>query len=247
MTLTLILLATLISSALGLIGGLLLLAKKGLSESVSLSLVSFAAGTLLATAFLDLLPESIELSQNPESVLPFVLAGVMIFFFIERYLLWFHHHHGKSDEETAPSTSLILIGDTFHNFLDGVLVAGSFLVNPVLGLTTSAAIVLHEIPQEISDFTVLLYGGMKKWRIVLYNLISALAAVLGGLMGYFFLSSLTSLIPYSLALGAGMFIYISCSDLIPEVHKSFRQKSALIQTLLFLGGVILIWVAKVYE
>lgn len=246
MILVFILLATFLSSLLSLFGGLILLAKRRLSQSISNGLVSFAAGTLLATAFLDLLPEALDLVEDKASILLFTLAGMVFFFFTERFLFWFHHHHGEI-EETKPSNSLILIGDSVHNFIDGVLIAGSFLVSPGLGLTTSVAVFLHEIPQEISDFTILLYGGMKRSKVLFYNLLSAMSAVLGALIGYFFLKEVSGLIPILLSLGAGMFVYIAGSDLIPEVHKVFQRRQAVIQSLFFLAAITVVWLARFWE
>lgn len=246
MTLVLILLATFLSSLLSLLGGVFLLTKGKWSQSISNGLISFAAGTLLATAFLDLLPESLDLAVDKESIFIFSLSGVVLFFFTERFLFWFHHHHGEV-EETKPPSSLILIGDSVHNFIDGLLIAGSFLVSPGLGVSTSVAVFLHEIPQEISDFTVLLYGGMKRSKVLVYNLISAMFAVLGAVIGYLFLKEVSGLVPILLSLGAGMFIYISGSDLIPEVHKVFQRRQAVIQSLFFISAIAVVWLARFWE
>src|SRR3989344_4021698 len=169
-----ILLTSLIVSLISFSGALLLLFKKVLSEKSAKYLVSFAAGVMLYAAFLDLLPEALEGSRNGNIFLP-LLAGVVVFFFMERYLLWFHHH--DSTHNIAPSASLILLGDGFHNFFDGIAIAAAFLTNPALGVTTAIAIAAHEIPQEIADLGILIHGGMERSKALFYNFISALTAL----------------------------------------------------------------------
>ena len=194
-------------------GVLFLVIKKLWSESLSVVLVSFAAGLMIATSFLDLLPEAAKLTTDTFTIFVSAFIGFILFFFTERYLLLFdHHHHHMGVQKIQPSSKLILIGDMLHNFIDGVLVAGSFLVSPALGISTSIAVFLHEIPKEISDFSIYLYGGIGQRRAVYYNLAAGLVAVVGAVSGYFYLSVVNGIIPNLLSLGAGMFIYISATE-----------------------------------
>ena len=161
-----IILATFITSSLSLVGGSLLIWKKLLDHKYLPHFVSFAAGVMLTTAFIDLLPEAIENSTN-HAIYESVLLGIVVFFFLERFVLWFHHHddlHG-----TKPTAVLILLGDALHNMFDGAAIAAAFLTNPSLGIVTTIAIAAHEIPHEIADFTILIHGGMKKTRALYFN------------------------------------------------------------------------------
>lgn len=234
-----IVIATLLVSSVSLIGGVFLLWRNLLTQRVIPYLVSFAAGVILTTAFFDLLPEA--LHEGGESMNIFVptFAGIILFFFLERFLLWFHHHDESHGEE--PSSSLILIGDSFHNFIDGVVIAAAFLTDPALGVATTIAIAAHEIPHEIADFTILIHSGMSKMKALLLNFFSSLIAVLGAVGGYFFLNALEYWLPLSLAFSAGMFIYIACSDLIPDMHKDFKKQKGWVQSLPFIVGIILMY------
>jgi zinc and cadmium transporter len=207
---------------------------------MSAYLVSFAAGVMLAAAFLDILPEALEMAgENIDMVLITALLGIILFFFLERFVLWFHHHdepHG-----TKPSALLILVGDSFHNFIDGAAIAATFMINPGLGLITTLAIAAHEIPQEIADFTVLVHSGLTRARALFYNFLSALTALLGAVLGYFFLGTLQNILPLSLAFTAGMFIYIACSDLIPDLHQEFRRERRWVHSIPFILGIVLLW------
>lgn len=222
-----------------------LLSIKNVANRFALSLTSFAAGALLAAAFLDLMPEAFEKGQL-KSVLWIILIGIVVFFLLERSLLWFHHHHGEEKTgvmrgEERPVTLLLMVGDSLHNFLDGVVIAGSFFVSIPLGIVTSLAVFFHEIPHEIGVFGALLHEGLTYKKVVLYNVLSGITALLGAFLSFFFLSSLTSLVPYILSFAAGNFIYISASDLIPEIHRAFDKEKALVQTTFFLLGIFVIW------
>lgn len=222
-----------------------LLSIKNLASRFSLLLTSFAAGALLTAAFLDLLPEAFE-EVRSTNLFWGALLGIVVFFLLERSLLWFHHHHGEEKtgvmkEEKKPVTLLLMIGDALHNFLDGVVIGGSFLVSIPLGVVTSLAVFFHEIPHEIGTFGALLHEGLTYSRVVLYNVLSGVTALLGAILAYFFLSHLSAVIPYLLAFAAGNFIYISASDLIPEIHRAFDKEKALVQTTFFLLGIFTIW------
>lgn len=240
MTVVYILISTFIISLISLLGGLLIYFKKDLAEAFSLHLLSLAAGVLLATAILDLLPEAIEASAGSESVYLLIITGILLFFFAERYLLWFHHHdepHGLK-----PTRYLILFGDGIHNLIDGLAIGASFSVSFQLGIVTSLAVAGHEIPQELADLAILIKGGLKLKKALLFNFISSLSAIIGGLAAFMFSASSTATVPFFLSFTAGMFIYISASDLIPELHQRFLRDTRWHQAGLFLAGIVIVWV-----
>ncbi len=234
---------------MSLLGGVLLLWKEKLLEGKTLSLVAFAAGAMLTASFLDLIPEALREvgftnTEGYKGILTMVLIGLIAFFFLERFLLWYHHHacpEGEECEARVPTIPLLIIGDSLHNFLDGVVIAGSFLVNVPLGIVTSLAVGFHEIPQEIGDFGVLLFLGMRKTKVFLINILSALLSFLGAILAFFFLKNLEFLIPYLVAFTAGNFIYIAASDLIPQLHQGFNRRMVVGQTVAFLAGVFFIY------
>lgn len=235
-TLGLIILSSLFVSAIAFVGGLSLVRQKS-SVSLTSSFVSFAAGVMLTAALLDLLPEALE-EAGPRVTQP-IFLGVLLFFFLERFLLWFHHHH--EPHGVKPTSLLVLIGDGLHNLIDGVAIASAFLVGPAIGLTTTVAIAAHEIPQEIADFSLLIHGGMKKTTALLLNFLSGLTALVGAVSAYFYLEAFEGAIPTVLGFTAGMFLYIACSDLIPEMHKDFAKQKRWQQTLPFVVGVGIMW------
>ena len=217
-----------------------------LMNSFSNFLASFAAGTLLGTAFFDLLPEAAEEAEHHAADIFFwTLVGMMIFFFIERFIHWFHHHEEFHDDlDEKPSTlPLIIIGDTIHNFLDGIVIAATFLVSIPLGIATTFAVFAHEIPQEIGDFGLMLHKGMKKKKIILVNLLSAIASFTGAIITYIFGTFLENYIAIFLSITAGFFIYIASSDLIPEIHHEKRKGFAFIETSLLIVGIAVIGIA----
>lgn len=238
-----ILLYTFIGSIGGLAGGLILLTKERFALKVSHFLAAFAAGTLLGTTFFDLLPEAQEQAGEDINIFLWTLVGILIFFFIERFIHWFHHHdHEHEGDVISKSTNpLIIIGDTVHNFIDGMVIGATFLVSAPLGIITTLAIFAHEIPQEIGDFGVLLHKGMSKKKIILINLVSALASFVGALLSYVIGDSLQSSLKLFLSVTAGFFIYIAASDLIPEIHYERRRGVAFIESILLLLGVITIY------
>ncbi len=237
-TLILIVIASIVVSSISFAGALFLVWKDFFTKSNLTSLVSFAAGVMLASAFFDLLPEASR-AGTPEAIFGYMFVGIVSFFLLERFVLWFHHHddgHGKK-----PSALLVLFGDGFHNIIDGVAIAAAFLVSPTLGITTTLAICAHEIPQEIGDFSVLVEGGFSTGRALLYNFFSGLTALAGALAGYFFLEKVQHVTWIFLAFSAGMFVYISCADLIPELHTDFQTQRKWMQTLPFLIGAAILW------
>ncbi len=246
-----IILATVLVSLVSLVGLVLLAFKKDTLDSIVFIILSFATGTLLATAFFDLLPEALDVGLPSQAILTTVLASILIFFILERLVHWHHEHdhHDHSDCEAhdpkkheKPVGYLILIGDGLHNFFDGLAIAASFMVSPALGITTSIAIILHEIPHELGDFTLLTYSGFSVRKALAYNLLSALAAVAGGVLFFYLSGFVNGLTAYGLAFSAGSFIYIACTDLLPELHKEEARTKGLIQVVSILAGILLIWV-----
>lgn len=227
------------SSLLGLTGGLLLLKNLRLAHKLSFGLVAFAVGALLATAFLDLLPESLE-SGNIELAFVGTLVGILVFFFVEKFLIW-HHHHTYGEFEHHSYNALVLVGDTIHNFIDGIIIAAAFVVSPGIGITAFLAVIFHEIPQEISDFGILLRGGMRRSRIIAFNVLSALVSLVGATIAYFFLTSIEGVTLPLLAFAAGAFIYIAASDLIPETKRTTSIGKSLLQIALVIAGIFVIW------
>ena len=205
-------------------------------------LVSFATGTLLGDAFLHLLPETIERIGFSLEVSLAVLTGILLFFVLEKFISWRHCHVPTSKDHPHSLGWMNLMGDGFHNFIDGMIIAGSFLVSPALGLSTTFAVLLHEIPQEIGDFGILIYSGFSRTKAIVFNFISALAALLGAILVLSWgQSQLTILIvPFT----AGGFIYLAGSDLIPELHKETEIKKSLLQFAGLLAGIGLMFLIR---
>ncbi len=187
-------------------------------------MVSYSVGVLLGVVFLDLLPEAFEKAADAGALFGVVLAGILAFFLLEKAALWRHSHEDDGHGLRKPSGLLILTGDAFHNFVDGVLIAAAFLADFRLGLTTTLAVMVHEIPQEIGDFMVLLHAGYARSRALLLNLAVSLASVAGGVLGYLVLDYAQPLVQYALALAAACFIYIAVADLIPHLHRQNRRE-----------------------
>ena len=238
MTLIWIIASTLIISLLSLAGVFTLALKEKVLKHILLLLVGFSVGALAGGAFLHLLPESLE--QLPPGVtFIYALLGFSLFFLMERIFYWRHCHEGKCDIHAF--TYLNLFGDGLHNFIDGLVIAASFIVSIPLGIATSIAVASHEIPQEIGDFGVLVYGGFSKYKALLFNLLSALTAILGGVIGFYLSSAVSGLAPVLLPITAGGFIYIAASDLIPELHKEKDNRKANLAFVLFLLGILFMW------
>lgn len=215
-------------------------------------MVAFAVGVMLTFAFTRMLPEAVELGVPPEQVGQITLAGIIVFFLLEKAALWRHshgetpvqcdnptHHHSHAHHKSR--TALIVLGDGLHNFVDGILVAAAFLADPHLGWATLGAVLAHELPQEIGDFMVLLSTGMSKSRALLLNALSGATMMLGGLLGYFALANLQAAVPYVLVVAAASFIYIAVADLVPELHHHRRFKDAVGQLVLMLAGVVIVY------
>ena len=213
-------------------------------------MVSLSAGILLGAAVLHLIPEAFESSAGIEPLSWTLLAGFVGFFLLEKSALLRHshhheddghgHHHGHDRMEAGPGGVLILVGDSIHNFGDGVLIAAAFLTDPLLGWMTAAAIATHEIPQEIGDFIVLRNAGYSRARALSFNALSGAAAVIGGLLGYWWMGSMQDLMPYVLVLAASSFIYIALADLVPDMQRRRHFGDSAQQVILMLAGIALI-------
>lgn len=230
-----IILAAIGEALLSLTSGVLLLWQEKRAKRFLHWFVSFAAGALLGVAFFDLLPEAFA-EASPSVLLPAVLIGIVAFFLIEHSMLWYHCHHGQHAELPLYTTTVIF-GDALHNFLDGIAITVSFLVSIPLGVVTTGAILLHELPQEISDFSLMLHAGMEKRRIFWINLVISFTTVLGAALTYLFSHRITEYLPIFLGLTGGAFLYIALSDLIPELHKERSRMHLFMHSILFLFGL----------
>ncbi|RJX32985.1 MAG: ZIP family metal transporter [Oxalobacter sp.] len=214
-------------------------------------MVSLSVGIMLSTAFLHSLPEAFESQVDPHRLFLTLLAGLLGFFLLEKLAILrhchhhehdcCHHHHGHDARQAGKSGWMILIGDGFHNFTDGILIAAAFLVDTKLGIMTSLAVFAHEIPQEVGDFIVLQNAGFSRKRAYVYNLISSLMALLGGLLGYFALANASGLIPYALVLASSGFIYIAVSDLMPQMQRHISWRESGTQVMLIALGVLIVF------
>lgn len=245
-TLFQILISVIIVSLISILG-IFISSKQKILNKILFFMVSFAAGTLLGAAFLDLLPEALEAGLK-ESLPIFILLGILSFFVLEKFLYWHHHHAGQEHEEVHAFTHLNIIGDGVHNFLDGVVITVSFLSSTEIGIIATIAIIAHEIPQEIGDFAILLYGGFSKAKAMVYNFLTALTAVGGALVAYFYSTYVQNSSPYITAFAVGGFIYIASTDLIPEMQKEKDLSKSFVQFALLIFGILLIWfVGTVFE
>ncbi|MDP3994937.1 MAG: ZIP family metal transporter [bacterium] len=236
-TLSSILGLSLLGSVLGLAGGLLVLWKEKLARRMSLYLISFAAGVILSVALLDLLPEAI--IYGGENVFILILVGMVSFFLAEDFILHFHHHESHP-HPVKPVAPLLILGDSIHNFIDGVAIAAAFMADPKLGFIVAVATFFHEIPQEIGDFVVLLQAGMSKQKVLLANLFSAFMTFAGALLTYFSFNHSRFLMGPLLAVSTGMFLYISSADILPELVKKGGRNRWRVASL-FLSGIILVF------
>ncbi len=237
-TLLWIILSTLAMSLLSLIGVLILLFNESKIKKMIFPLVSFSAGALLAGALLHLIPEAIEQVSDTHLVFLLVIVGFSLFFLLEQFINW-HHCHRAPSEHKQPVTYLILIADGLHNFLGGLAIGSAFIVDVRLGIITWLVAAAHEIPQELGDFGILIHGGWKKSKALLFNLFSALTMVVGGLLAYFMADKIN--IVYLLPFAAGNFIYIAASDLIPEVKHGKNIIKNILHFIFFVLGILLIW------
>jgi zinc and cadmium transporter len=236
-------------------GGLLSVAAAGVLALTARSawipiLISYAVGTLLGAVFLELLPQAFGLADSLEGMASTILAGLLLFFVLEKLVLWRHCHVEQCEAHDPPlaahhdhgrSGMMIMIGDTFHNFVDGVLIAAAFLASHELGVVTAIAIIAHEVPQEVGDFLILLHSGYRKSQAFLLNVLSSAAMIAGGVAAYFALQSVEHWIPPLLGLAAASMLYVAVADLIPGLHKRPELQATLQQVVLIALGVATIW------
>ncbi len=241
LTLLWILGATFINSLISLVGIFSLWLKEKLLQKIVFLLIALSAGALLSGALFHLTAESLE-KLEPETVFALLIGGFCLFFLAERFLWWRHCH--EEECEIHPVTYLVLIGDGIHNFIDGVVIAASFLVSLHFGTVITLLILAHEIPQELGDFGVLVYGGFSKEKALFFNFLSQLTCVLGGVLSYF-VSLFFEFSYFILPLAAGGFIYIAASDLIPELHKEIDRKRSFASFSIFILGIAIVVLLKV--
>jgi zinc and cadmium transporter len=232
--------ANLLVGLIGVIGAYGLIHFFIRNRSKIMILVSFAAGSMIAVSFFDLLPEAMAEHGDVMLIMEYLVLGFVAFLLIEKAFFYYHCHEENCSRHG--SVKLVLIGDSVHNFLDGVAIAASFLVSPAVGIATTLAIIIHEVPQEFGDVAILLHAGYSKWKALTFNLISGLFAILGGLIGFYYLNQFESLIPFVLALAAGGFIYIAAADLLPEVHAESDTRTKIsIHSIAIILGILTIW------
>jgi len=241
MILAWILISTSIVTLISLVGIFTLAIKGKLLEKILFGLIGFSAGSLIGGAFLHLIPQALEKTQS-ETVFYYLILGIILFFSMEKYFYWRHCHNGVCDVHAF--TYLNLIGDGLHNFIDGIVIAVSFTVSLKLGAVTTLAVIFHEIPQELGDFGVLVYGGFTKRRALFYNFLSALTAMAGAIIGYLISDIAAGFSNFILPFTAGGFIYIATSDLIPQLHRERDPKRSSLAFLAFLVGIIFMALAK---
>lgn len=241
MILVWILASTFLVSLISLIGIFTLAIKDNLLQKILFGFIGFSAGALIGGAFLHILPEALEKAKSTV-VFYYLILGIALFFLMEKYLHWRHCHNGVC--EIHAFTYLNLVGDGFHNFIDGMVIAASFIVSLKLGIVTTLAVILHEIPQELGDFGVLVYGGFSKQKALVYNFIFSVMAIFGAIIGYFISDFAKGFSNFILPLTAGGFIYIASSDLIPEIHKENNLRRSNLAFIAFLLGIILMALAK---
>lgn len=233
------LLAVSLVSLLSLLGAALLLLRRSLLNRLMSPMLALSSGVLLSTVFFDLIPEGMELLPN--HALTYTAIGIITFFGLEKLMQWHHHIEGDHSGEKTPVAYLSLIGDGIHNFIDGVIIGGAFLVSIPLGISVTIAVVAHEIPHELADFTILLHSGFSNKKALLYNFLSATTAIAGTVLVLLMSSIASSFIPYLISFGAGNFLYIAMSDLIPELHKSDSKKASIIQIIALISGMLLMY------
>ena len=236
-----ILASVIIVSLVAFVGIIFIGLQEAFLKRIVMALVGFASGSLIGGAFIHLLPESLE--KSGQAMFYYVVVGIVFFFVMEKFLYWRHCH-----EETCPVhifAYVNLIGDGIHNFIDGMIIAASFALSYDLGFATTLAVIFHEIPQEIGDFGVLIYGGLSKRRALAYNFISALTAVAGSLVTYYLTSYVQDVGGFLVPFAAGGFIYIAATDLMPELHKKYQARESIIQLVAILIGIGLMLALKI--
>jgi zinc and cadmium transporter len=233
------LLSTIVVSLVSLVGLFFLSIKEEFIKKYISLFVSLAVGALLGDAFIHLIPESFEKIANGTNIGLLVIAGLFLFFILEKFLHWHHHSDDIEEYHAHPVGKLVLFSDGIHNFVDGVVIGASFLISAPIGIATTLAVILHELPQEIGDFAVLIHAGYTRRRALWLNFLSALTAVLGTLVAFMLGGAGESFTTWILPLAAGGFIYIAATDLIPELHKTKVVKHSILQLVSLVVGIVL--------
>lgn len=223
--------------AIGLSGLVLAIPAKR-REQLLPHLLSFSVGTLLVAAFQGLIPHALD-RVPPGRLFPVFLAGLVVFMVFERLMLWRHCHEGACEAHST-SAALILVGDSMHNLVDGILIAATFLTSIPLGIATSLAVLSHEVPQELGDFAILLHGGYSPRRALMLNSLASATTPLGALLAWFCLPYLNVAVPYVMALAAAGFVYVAMADLVPSLHRCTRLRQHLLQLTLIVAGMLLV-------
>lgn len=239
MTLVYIIISTIVISLASLVGIFFISMREEHLHKIIIRLVTFATGVLLGGAILHLIPEAFEAHINASL---WVLGGIVVFFILEKFFFWRHCHNGICD--IHPFSYLNLAGDGIHNFVDGTIIAASFIVNIKLGFVTSVIALAHELPQEIGDFGILVYGGFTKRKALFYNLLCSMSCILGGIAAYFVSARIQNLTSVLIAFAGGNFLYISLVDLLPELRKVGSLKESIMQLVLLVFGVFLMWLLR---
>ncbi len=239
-----LILYSLIGGLFALVGGLALIWKSELVKRFTLPLLAFAAGSFIGASYLDILPEAIEMVDDPHPLMYSFIIGFVAFFALERFMMrYFHNHevaaHGHADH-TESLPVLLITGDSIHNFIDGLVIGLAYLLDPTLSLVTALAVAAHEIPQEIGDFTILLNQGWSKSRVIWINVLQSLLSVVGAVVAYLIGRQIEFSLPYLLAGAAGIFTYLGASDIIPEVHHLAGHKHAHRVLLIFVSAIVLV-------
>jgi len=231
--------AVTIVSLISLTGVIFLTISRTILAQVMSPLLAISSGVLLGSAFFDLIPESLKLL--PDNALLFMACGIVAFFTLEKLLQWHHHVEGDHPGEEKPMAYLSLVGDGIHNFIDGVIIGGAFLVSVPLGISVTIAVVAHEIPHELADFAILIHGGFSNRKALFYNFLSAFTAILGTTLVMGISTVQHSFVPYLISFGAGNFLYIAMSDLIPELHKPRSKVTSVIQIVALVIGMTVMY------
>jgi zinc and cadmium transporter len=233
--------STLSITVIALMGSLTLFLKEKLMDDVLLVLVALSAGGLIGGAFLHLLPEAISMLDTAQSttlsIFSYLIVGFCTFFILEQFVKWYHEHYDIHRKK--PVSYLVLISDMVHNFIDCLVIAGSYIAGIRVGVVTTLAIALHEIPQEIGDFGVLVYGGFEKRKALTWNYVSAVTVILGGIIGFYLSTFVESISFFLLPFAAGNFVYIAASDLIPEIKHGENIRRNLVHFFTFIIGILL--------
>ena len=228
--------SVLIVSAASLVGVVLLGFNQDFLHRILSFLIAFSAGALLGDVFIHIIPEMAKTEFTATTGIYF-LIGIIVFFLLEKYIHWYHGY-GEHEESVHASTYLTIFGDALHNFIDGIIIAISFLVSIPLGIATTAAVLFHEIPQELGQFGILVHGGWSRSKALFYNFLSALTAIIGAAFVLIFAQGLGEVPTYLLAFAGASFIYIAMSDIIPELHKEKDLPKSIIQVIAFIFGVV---------